>query len=155
MDLKDSLIRDRVGDLEISAAVSVSPGETIRDAITIMQRERIGCIIVQEGAALRGIFTERDILKRVLAEGTPLDRPVESVMTVRPDTLALKDTIGQVILKMNSGGYRHMPVVDEAGEVIGMLSVKRIVQYLAEHFPQAVYNLPPDPAAIATAREGS
>lgn len=155
MTLKDSLLRDRVSDLEMSAAVCVPPGESIGHTIALMQRERVGCVIVQEAETLRGIFTERDLLKRVLADETPLDRPVGSVMTADPDTLAPTDTIGQVIRRMHSGGYRHMPVADEAGKVIGVLSVKRIVQYLVEHFPQAVYNLPPDPAAIATAREGS
>ena len=48
-----------------------------------------------------------------------------------------------------------MPVVDESGKVSGVVSVKRVVQFLVEHFPEAVYNLPPDPTVIATSREGS
>ena len=56
---------------------------------------------------------------------------------------------------MEEGGYRHLPVVDENGKAVGMLSVKRIIRYLVEHFPGAVYNLPPDPGAVQQEREGA
>jgi predicted transcriptional regulator len=46
---------------------------------------------------------------------------------------------------MQAGGYRHLPVVDENRRPVGMLSAKRIVSYLVEHFPATVFNLPPDP----------
>ena len=46
---------------------------------------------------------------------------------------------------MEKGGYRNLPVVDDAGRPVGILSVMRIVHYLVEHFPVAVYNLPPNP----------
>jgi hypothetical protein len=55
---------------------------------------------------------------------------------------------------MHTGGYRHIPVIGDEREVIGVLSVKRVVQYLVEHFPAAIYNLPPDPNVVSTAREG-
>ena len=55
---------------------------------------------------------------------------------------------------MEEGGYRHLPVVDERGPV-GVLSVKRIVHYLVEHFPTTVYNLPPDPAVVPQQAEGA
>jgi predicted transcriptional regulator len=56
---------------------------------------------------------------------------------------------------MEEGGYRHLPVVDECSRVVGILSVKRIVHYLVEHFPNTVYNLPPDPNAVQQQREGA
>jgi hypothetical protein len=56
---------------------------------------------------------------------------------------------------MEEGGYRHLPVVDESSRVVGILSVKRIVHYLVEHFPNTVYNLPPDPNAVQQQREGA
>ncbi len=154
MNLQQTLVRDRVPDLGTADPIGVEPADSISHAVALMQRERIGCVMVCQGNQLRGLFTERDLLKRVLAVGKPLSAPIESVMTTEPDTLRLTDTVADVIRKMNTGGYRHMPVVDESGGVIGVVSVKRVVQYLVEHFPEAVYNLPPDPAVIATAREG-
>lgn len=154
MGLQDSLRRDRVQNLDIREAVSVPPEETIERTIARMREQRVGCVTVQEGGELLGVFTERDVLKRVLAAGTPLDRPVSSVMTAGPDTVRPTDTVCEVISRIHAGGYRRMPVVDEAGRVVGMVSVRQIIQYLVEHFPEAVYNLPPDPEETARSREG-
>lgn len=155
MNLRECLVRDHVDDLEMSPAVNVRPNQTIRDTIKLMQRERVGCVLVQEEDRLCGIFTERDVVKRVLADGRSLDEPVSSAMTAAVNTLRLTDSVADVIREMHTGGYRHMPVADTAGKVIGVISVKRVVHYLVDHFPTAIYNLPPDPNAIATTREGS
>jgi len=56
---------------------------------------------------------------------------------------------------MEEGGYRHLPVVDETGRTLGVLSVKRIVHYLVEHFPSTIYNLPPDPSVFPHDAEGA
>ncbi len=154
MKLQDALIRDRVADLVMNDPVCVSPTETIARTIEVMRARRTGCVVVQQGEKLRGLFTERDVLKRLLADGASPSAPIESVMTAEPETLVLTDTVAQVIQKMHTGGSRHMPVIDETGRPIGVVSVKRVVQYLVEHFPEAVYNLPPDPDVIATTREG-
>lgn len=138
----------------MSEPLGVAPGDTIADTIALMQRERKGCVIVRDGGRLCGIFTERDVLKKVLLQGASFDAPVESVMTADPDCVVTSDTLASVIRQMHAGGYRHLPVVDATDDVVGVISVKRVVQYLVEHFPEAVYNLPPDPNAISTAREG-
>src|ERR1043166_2018614 len=84
---------------------------------------------------------------RALAGGKPLSVTVASCMTPNPVTVHPKDAIGVAVRRMEEGGYRHLPVVDEAGRAVGVLSVKRIVHYLVEPFPATVYNLPPDPGA--------
>ncbi len=56
---------------------------------------------------------------------------------------------------MHDGGYRHMPVVEPDGAVAGVVSVKRVAEYLVEHFPATIYNLPPDPAQRIDAAEGA
>ncbi|MGL4424211.1 MAG: CBS domain-containing protein [Gemmataceae bacterium] len=56
---------------------------------------------------------------------------------------------------MQQGGYRHLPVVDAENRPVGMLSAKRIVHYLAEHFPMAVYNQPPEPGRVPDTAEGA
>ena len=66
-----------------------------------------------------------------------------------------KDPIGAAVRRMEEGGYRHLPVVDDVGRPVGVLSVKRIVHYLVEHFPATIYNLPPDPGVIPQEREGA
>ena len=66
-----------------------------------------------------------------------------------------KDSVAAAVRRMEEGGYRHLPIVDEAGRPLGMLSVKRIVHYLAEHFPATIYNLPPNPDRFPLEAEGA
>ena len=76
-------------------------------------------------------------------------------MTPDPVSVRCKDPIRLAASRMEEGGYRHLPVLDEAGRPVGILSAKRIVHYLVEHFPATVYNLPPDPRAVPRQREGA
>jgi predicted transcriptional regulator len=66
-----------------------------------------------------------------------------------------KEPISMAIQKMQDGGYRHLPVVDEAGRPVGVLSVKRIVHYLVEHYTATIHNMPPNPALVPQDREGA
>jgi CBS domain-containing protein len=83
-----------------------------------------------------------------------LDGPIEAVMVSSPVTLSVEDTIGTAILRMSSGGYRRLPIVDRQGRAMGVLQVSGIVHYLVEHFPKMVYNLPPVPHPAMHDREG-
>ena len=90
----------------------------------------------------------------VLAVGKPLSLKLADCMTPDPVTVQAKEPIGAAVRRMEEGGYRHLPVV-EGTKPVGLLSVKRIVHYLAEHFPGTVYNLPPDPGAVQKQPEGA
>jgi CBS domain-containing protein len=76
-------------------------------------------------------------------------------MTPDPVVVHPKDPIRVALRRMEEGGYRHLPVVDDRGYPLGILSVKRIVHYLVEHFPSTIYNLPPDPSAYPLEAEGA
>jgi CBS domain-containing protein len=76
-------------------------------------------------------------------------------MTPDPVTVSSKEPIRAAIERMEKGGYRHLPVLDERQRLVGILSIKRIVHYLAEHFPATVYCQPPDPRAVPPKREGA
>ena len=80
---------------------------------------------------------------------------VEKVMTPSPVTIAQSASVQQAIETLESGGYRHLPVVGENGQPVGVLSVKDIVHYLVEYFPAKVYNLPPKPDQKQAARDGA
>src|SRR5262245_20398309 len=155
MDLAKNLKIDSVSRLQPTAARSVGPYQTVAEAVELMRREQVGCLLVCDGGRLAGIFTDRDLLRRILAVGKPLSLPITEVMTPDPVVVHPKDPIRLAIARMEEGGYRHLPVVDEAGRPVGMLSVKRIVHYLVEHFPETIYNLPPDPGAVPHEREGA
>jgi CBS domain-containing protein len=155
MDLAKNLKIDSVARLNPTPPFRVSPSQTVAEALALMRREQVGCVLVCAGERIVGIFTERDLMRRVLAAGKPLTLPVAQCLTPNPVAVHPKDSIGAAVRKMEEGGYRHLPVVDEAGKPVGILSVKRIVRYLVEHFPATVYNLPPDPGAVPHEPEGA
>jgi CBS domain-containing protein len=155
MDLARNLKIDSVSRLHPTPPRQIEAARPVREAVEAMRRDNVGCLLVCEAGRLVGIFTERDLLRRVLAAGKPLTEPVAAVMTRDPVTVRAKDTISTAARRMEDGGYRHLPVVDETGRPVGVLSVKRIVHYLVEHFPATVYNQPPDPTAVPSEREGA
>lgn len=153
MDIGRNLKIESVARLHPSPPWHVEPNQTIADAVALMRDKSVGCVLVCRDGKLVGIFTERDLLRRVMAERKPLSTPVAECMTANPVTVDPKDPIGAAIRRMEEGGYRHLPVVHE-GKPVGILSVKRIVHYLVEHFPATVFNQPPS-ATIAPKREGA
>jgi len=155
MDLAKTFKIESVSRLHPTTPLRIRPEQTIADAVTLMRQEQVGCLLVGDEVEMVGIFTERDLLRRVLAVGKPLTVPVSECMTRHPMTVHPKEPIGAAIRRMEEGGYRHLPVVNESGRVVGVLSVKQIVHYLVEHFPSTVYNLPPDPGAVQHDREGA
>lgn len=138
-------------------AITVAPNATIRYAIERMIEEGVGCVSVVDHETFVGILTERDILHRVAPDFRDIDnRPVEEVMTreakrIRPDA-----TVAEALRVMHVRHLRHLPLVDDAGHFQGMLSVRHIVEYIVDHFPVEVLNLPPKPLRGAMrAREGA
>jgi CBS domain-containing protein len=155
MDLAKNLKIDSVNRLNPTPPLQVRPEQPVEQAVDLMRREKVGCVLVADGPRLMGIFTERGLLRRVLALGKPMTIPVSECMTPDPVAVHPKEPISGAVRRMEEGGYRHLPVVDEADRPVGILSVRRIVHYLVEHFPATVYNLPPDPTAIPTKPEGA
>lgn len=143
MDLSRNLKIDSVSRLRPTPPWQLAPEQTVADAIALMRDKKVGCVLVCSSGRVVGIFTERDLLRRILATGRPLATPLVECMTPSPVVVDPKDSISTAIHRMINGGYRHLPVVHD-GSPLGILSVKRIVHYLVEHFPSTVYNLPPD-----------
>ena len=155
MDLAKTLKIDSVSRLHLSPPLRIGPSQTVLEAVRLLREEKVGCLLVCEDEKIVGILTERDLLRRVLAVGKPLTLAVAECMTSSPEVVHRKEPISAAVRRMEEGGYRHLPVVDEAGHLVGVLSIKRIIHYLVEHFPSTVYNLPPDPGIVQQEREGA
>ena len=155
MELARNLKVESVCRLSPTPPRRITPRQTVAEAVALMRQHRIGCLLVCEGEALVGIFTERDLMRRVLAVGKTLSLTMADVMTPNPVVVSPKEPIGVAVKRMEEGGYRHLPIVDGAGRPVGVLSVKRIVHYLAEHFPATIYNQPPDPNVFPLEAEGA
>jgi CBS domain-containing protein len=114
-----------VGDVlaEKGAAVAtIAPGATVLDAANLMNQRRIGALCVVEGANLVGIFTERDVLTRVVsAQCDPATTTVAQVMTAPVITCGPKGKTTDCAAVMSHKRIRHLPVVEE-GRLVGILS---------------------------------
>jgi CBS domain-containing protein len=117
---------------------SISPSTTILDAVQEMTRQHIGCIAVMEGAELVGIFTERDVMTRVVAKAVdPKAVRVGEVMTANPDTITPDVTVQQVMEIFNQKRFRHIPVVS-GGRVLGIVSIRNLSDWIvAAHRAEA------------------
>ena len=102
----------------------LSASTSVRDAARNMAERHIGAVLIGQDRRLQGIFTERDVLTRVVARGLDPDTtPLEKVMTPDPDTVGPDDMAVEVLERMRASGYRHLPIVEE-GEVIGIVSIR-------------------------------
>ena len=142
--LDQRMIREPIRYLGPRSPVALPPAASVRDAIRTMREHRIGCVLVVEQARLVGIITERDLLLK-LTEGE-LERPIRELMTPDPEVLTPDAPIVYALNKMSVGGFRHVPLVDNAGQPVGIVSVKDIIDYIADFFPNDVLTVPPDPA---------
>jgi CBS domain-containing protein len=110
--------------IEGQEPVIASSRTTVSEAARLMKRHNIGAIMVVEDEKLAGIFTERDALFRVLADGLNGDTTeLASVMTRNPQTISPTAVFTTALQMMHDGRYRHLPVV-ESGRVIGVVSVR-------------------------------
>ncbi|AMV29927.1 Arabinose 5-phosphate isomerase KdsD [Gemmata sp. SH-PL17] len=155
MELSRNLKVDSVSRLDPAPPRAIDVSGTVADAVEEMRTQNVGCLLITERGRVVGIFTERDLLTRVLASGRSLEASVRAVMTESPITVAPKDSVRTAVKRMQKGGYRHLPVVDESGRPVGMLSARRVVHYLVEHFPGLVFNLPPEPDRYPESPEGA
>jgi CBS domain-containing protein len=142
--LDQRMIREPIRQLEPRRPLCLSPGSSVAEAIGIMREHRIGCVLVTDGERLAGIITERDLLLK-LGDGDA-KRPVRDLMTPDPEVLTLDDPIVWALNKMSVGGFRHVPLVDAAGRPVGIVSVKDLIDYIADFFAHDVLTVPPDPA---------
>jgi CBS domain-containing protein len=103
--------------------ITMGPERTVQDACTAMRDQRIGAVLVtDEGGRLLGIFTGRDAICRMLAEGRdPCGTRLDAVMTPRPETLGPRARAIEALRLMRDSGFRHLPVV-EGGRVLGIVS---------------------------------
>lgn len=155
------LLQEPLSALPLRRPVIFSGSDTVTAAMRAMQREHCGCVVVTEdgsaGSRLIGIFTERDVLFRIVDRGrNPATLPLREVMTPEPEALRENSTIAYVLNAMSIEGFQHLPVVDERHHPLYVASVRDVVEFLVELFPREVLNLPPKDARLAARkREGA
>jgi len=150
-DLRESsgaLLNDTIAVLSHAEPICLSEAATVHDAVrTMLARRQAGVLVTDGEGRLAGIFTERDVLTRVV--GWDLDArktPLGEVMTRNPEALTASDRVAYAIHCMSVAGYRTIPLVDAEGRPIGVVTVSDVVRWLASLFPETVLNLRPGDA---------
>jgi CBS domain-containing protein len=120
----------KIGDIVRNKALFfVKSGETVLNVAKFMAEKNIGAVpVLSDDGKLIGIFSERDILKRVVAKGlNPAEVKVDDVMT-RELILALEEeSYEECLAKMKKAGVRHLPVVDKENNLLGVVSIRDLM----------------------------
>jgi CBS domain-containing protein len=158
-DDRRSRMEERVRSVEVIALETAPPvvldAETpVREVIRSMCDMRSGCALLTRDGKLAGIFTERDVLLRIVDNDDAMDRPVAEWMTPDPVTARETDPIHRALTRMSEGGFRNVPVTDDDGRVVGCIRHKDIVRYLVAHYAHHLLNLPSDPEQVCRSPEG-
>jgi len=123
-----------LADLDPAVPVTASPDTTVAEAIRLMRSLRHGAVFILEDGRLTGIFTERDVLLRVCFGEHDIEAmPLREVMTPNPATLRATAPLNQALNLMAVKGYRHVPVTDHGGQLIGFVSVRGVLRYLCDN----------------------
>jgi len=113
--------------LRVSDVAKLKKDNLVSDAVQVMSERRIGSVvIVDDEDKPIGIFTERDLLIKVLGEGRPLNLKLEEVMTPKPIVAKNDWPAAKALETMIANGFRHLPIVDDSGRLIGIVSIKDI-----------------------------
>jgi CBS domain-containing protein len=125
---------------------TLDAGATIGDAVTLMRERRFGSVLVTDEGKLCGIVTERDILRRVVGvPGASLAHSITEAMTPDPEALMRTDTIAFAMNKMHVGGFRHVPIVSADGTPEHVISIRDLIAFVLDHFPERILNVPTQP----------
>jgi CBS domain-containing protein len=153
--VESQLLTEPISQLDLSDYCIVTADTSVRETVEQMRELHQNCaIVIGKGMHIIGILTDRDVLKRVVTTPDTWDQPVETVMTPEPDTIRAQATTGEALRMMEDGHYRNVPVVNERGAIRGNVTYYAILKFLTDHFPAAIYNLPPDPTNFAQDRDG-
>lgn len=153
--LDSSTFKKPIRNIRVKRPLTLSPEKTVADAVEMMQKNRVGCLVVVEKERMVGIFTERDVLLKVVGKQGMESMKLRDVMTPKVEGFEPEDSVAYVLNAMHVGGYRHVPVVDEKGKPVAVVSIKDIVGFLIEHFSEDILNLPPAPMRKTEQREGA
>jgi CBS domain-containing protein len=144
-EIRGALFNDTIAVLGPAEPICLPPTASVHDAVQAMlARHQAGVLVVGPGGRLIGIFTERDVLNRVVGQGLDVrETPLERVMTPNPEALTATQRVAYAIHCMSVAGYRTVPLVDADRRPVGVVTVSDVIRWLAGLFPEAVLNLAP------------
>lgn len=155
-DIESVLAEDTLADVLHGPPLSIDASASLADALRLMREQRRGYVLAIESGQLAGIFTERDVLMKVAGNPLNLERtPVSAYMTRDPVTLPASAGVAFALNHMIIEGYRHVPIVDDEGRPVGVVSMRDIIEYLCDFLRRDILNLPPGPRSAFRNRDGA
>ena len=155
MGIEEALRAERLRSLALPEPATVPTGTTLKETLRVMRACGRGAVLIARAGRVIGIFTERDVLNKVFPGPVDGGQPIDGLMTAKPASLTPDATLGDAVRLMTEHGYRNIPLVDAEGRPAGMIAARDIVQYVAEHFPTEVANLPPSLEQQYRTKEGA
>ncbi|PYX64005.1 MAG: histidine kinase [Acidobacteria bacterium] len=130
-------------DLCDKEAAAVRLEASVADAIRTMLDRHVGAVaVVDDANRVAGVFTERDVLRKVaLSRQSPESTPVREVMTAAVEMATLATGPGEALATMVERHFRHLPVVDNNGKLLGMLSIRNLLQLRIDDLTQQLDSL--------------
>lgn len=123
--------------VEYQVACALGPDDTVRTAAECMVERNVAAAIVQEDGKLKGIVTERDMTRKVLAKGLGLTTPLKDIMTPNPDTVSPDDSAADALKLMKLRHVRHVPVVED-GQVVSMVSIRDLYETVTDELERGI-----------------
>lgn len=122
----------KVADIMTAAALTDAPDDTLLEASAKMWQQQTGSLLIVEDDALIGIVTERDLLKHVAEGREPKSVSLRDVMTTNVVTITPETTMHDAARIMFDHWFRHLPVVTDSGEIVGIISLRDLLTLVAE-----------------------
>jgi len=154
MSLETELRGQKVAHLDLSSFSLVNSGATVRSALAQLRSDNNNACLVIDGDVLKGIFTDRDVLRKVIGAPELLDGPIDHVMTPAPITIGPDVSAAEALRLMDKHHFRNLPVVRENGELVGNMTHQAVITYLAARFPVELLNRPPEADRFPRKPEG-
>lgn len=154
MSLESELRQEQVAHLDLSGFSTVASGTSVRDALAQLRTDRHNVCLITDGGQLKGIFTDRDVLRKVVGAPETLDASIDTVMTESPITITPSSSAADALKLMDDNHFRNLPAVDANGMILGDMTHQSIVAFLADRYPVEVLNLPPQPDRFPRKAEG-
>jgi CBS domain-containing protein len=110
------------------SVVTVPPSASVRELLDVLAEHRIGAVVVSSGAGIAGIVSERDVVRHLRNGAELLDQPVARIMTTEVVTCRRETPVDELMTTMTERRIRHVPVVDEHGAIIGIVSIGDLVK---------------------------
>ena len=121
---------------------SVEPNSSALEAVQVMAEEGVGAVAVVENGAVKGIFTERDVMLRVvLRDRNPHSVKMSEVMTSPVETIGEETTADEALKHMLERHLRHLPIVGKNGQLLGMLSIRNLLEHIVDGLTREVESL--------------